>query len=253
MEKELSICSEKRIVNVKRQEVTAWSVHAYTMLGGVIGMVALAAIAAGETRTAWLLLLVAFMIDMTDGMLARKCRVREVVPQFDGAKIDDLIDFLTYVWAPVLILYTEQLVTNPLWLGLPIIGSLYAYGQPGMKEIDGEAYFVGFPSYWNVLTLYMYWLRPPEIVVIVVLAVFMILSFIPTRYLYPSKNPKFPLLSIGLAIVWLAMIIVLLTQEQPDLFLVNLSLIYPVYYMLASFYVEMRYRDNALEQSAEPG
>lgn len=233
-------------VNQSLPKLTAWSVHAYTILGGVIGMVALAAIAAGDTRRAWVLLFITFIIDMTDGILARKVRVREVLPDFDGAKVDDLIDFLTYVWAPVLILYTENLVTNPIWLGLPIIGSLYVYGHPSMKEVDGEAYFVGFPSYWNVLVLYVYWLRPPEMVVISLLTFFMVLSFIPTRYLYPSKNPKYPLFTIGLALVWLAMIIMMLSQEQPNHNWVIASLFYPIYYMGVSFYVEMSYRTNLL-------
>jgi phosphatidylcholine synthase len=223
-------------------KITAWSVHAYTILGGVIGMIALSAIAAGYTRTAWILLFIAFVIDMTDGMLARKVRVREVLPNFDGAKIDDLIDFLTYVWAPVLILYTEQLVTNSLWLALPIIGSLYVYGHPGMKEMDGEAYFVGFPSYWNVLVLYLYWLHPPEAVVIALLIVFMVLSFIPTRYLYPSKNPIYPRFTLGLGAIWLAMLILMLPQLQPNPLWVILSLFYPLYYLGVSFYVEMTYR-----------
>jgi phosphatidylcholine synthase len=231
-------------VNQSLPKITAWGVHAYTILGGVIGMIALSAIAAGDTRKAWVLLFVAFIIDMTDGMLARKAQVRAVLPDFDGAKIDDLIDFLTYVWAPVLILHAENLVTNPLWLALPIIGSLYAYGHPGMKEMDGEAYFVGFPSYWNVLVLYLYWMRPPEPMVITLLIVFTALSFIPTRYLYPSKNPKYPLFTIGLGIVWLAMIVAMLPQEQPNQIWVIVSLFYPIYYMGASFYVEMTYRTN---------
>lgn len=226
-------------------KITAWSVHAYTMLGGVVGMIALSAIAADQTRTAWFLLIVAFIIDSTDGMLARKYRVRDVLPNFDGAKIDDLIDFLTYVWAPVLILHTENLISNPLWLGIPIIGSLFAYGHTGMKEVEGEAYFVRFPSYWNVLVLYLYWLRPPEIVVISLLTIGMILSFIPTRYLYPTKNPKYPIFTIGLALIWIPMMLILLSQQQPNPVWVIVSLFYPIYYMGVSFYIELSYRYRA--------
>ena len=179
-------------MNIKANYIKAWSVHLYTMLGGVVGMMALVAISDSRIQTAWILLIIALVIDMTDGMLARRYRVREVIPHFDGAKIDDLIDFLTYVWAPVLVIHVTGLINNPLWLALPIIGSLYAYGRPGMKEIDGEAYFIGFPSYWNILAIYLYWLQPSEAIVIGLLIFFCILSFIPTRYLYPSKNPKYP-------------------------------------------------------------
>lgn len=231
----------KRIVNIKAENLKAWGVHLYTMLGGVIGMLALVAISNEQIQYAWILLIIALVIDMTDGMLARRYRVSEVIPNFDGAKIDDLIDFLTYVWAPVLVIYVTGLISNPLWLALPVIGSLYAYGRPSMKEIDGEAYFIGFPSYWNILVIYLYWLQPSETVVVGLLLFFFVLSFIPSRYLYPSKNPKFPFMTLGVGSVWVIVMIVLILQPEPNTLIVLISLIYPIYYMLASFYVEMSY------------
>ncbi len=229
-------------MSVTREQFFAWSVHAYTMLGGAIGMMALVAISANQIQLSWQLLFIALVIDMTDGSFARKFRVREVIPTFDGSKVDDLIDFLTYVWAPVLVFYVAGLVSNPLWLALPVLGSLYAYGRPGMKEMDGEPYFVGFPSYWNVLALYMYWLRPDEAIVIGLIILLFILSFIPTRYLYPSKNPKFPIFTLGMVVVWVALIAYMLfIQTATNQTLVLISMIYPLYYMGASFYIEMTY------------
>lgn len=229
-------------MSIEPQNIRAWGVHIYTMLGGVIGMFALVAITEQQIQMAWLLLVIALFIDMTDGFLARRYKVREILPHFDGAKIDDIIDFLTYVWIPVLILHVAELVSNPLWLALPIIGSLYAYGRPDMKEIDGEAYFIGFPSYWNILVIYLYWLQPMESIVILSLLFFFVLSFIPTRYLYPSKNPKYPIFTIGGGGIWLLMMIFLILQPQPDTTIVLISLAYPIYYLIASFYVELIYR-----------
>jgi len=215
------------------------------MLGGVIGMLALVAISDNKIQVAWMLLIIAFIIDMTDGTLARRYQVSTILPQFDGAKIDDLIDFLTYVWAPILIIHASGLISNPFWLALPILGSLYAYGRPGMKEVDGEAYFIGFPSYWNVVALYLYWLQPIESVVIGLLIFFFILSFIPSRYLYPSKNPKYPQITLGVGFIWLITVIVFIVQPPTNTALILISLIYPIYYMLASFYVELSYvREN---------
>lgn len=239
-------------MNINPDLIKAWGVHVYTMLGGVIGMLALVTIGNQDIQLTWILLIIALVIDMTDGMLARRYRVREVIPQFDGAKIDDIIDFLTYVWAPVLVIHVTGLVSNPIWLALPVLGSLYAYGRPGMKEIDGEAYFIGFPSYWNVVAIYFYWLRPAEPIVIGILIFFFILSFVPTRYLYPSKNPKFPKMTLGAGSLWVVMIIVLILQPQPpNPTLVLISLLYPIYYMLASFYVEMTYRKKEPNLSVE--
>lgn len=237
-------------MNIKSDILKAWGVHAYTMLGGVLGMLALIAISDNKIQIAWILLIIAFIIDMTDGTLARRYQVSTVLPQFDGAKIDDLIDFLTYVWAPILIIHASGLIGNPLWLALPILGSLYAYGRPGMKEIDGEAYFIGFPSYWNVVALYLYWLQPVEGVVVSLLIFFFILSFIPSRYLYPSKNPKFPQITLGVGLIWLITVIVFIVQPPTNTMVIFISLIYPIYYMLASFYVELSYvRQNRRMQT----
>ena len=65
-----------------------------------------------------------------------------------------------------------------------------------------------------------------------------ILSFIPTRYLYPSKNPLFSKTNWTLTLLWTALIGYLLTQEEPDPRLVLVSLSYPIFYLLSSFYVD---------------
>ncbi len=47
----------------------------------------------------------ATLVDATDGLLARKARVKERLPAFDGARLDDIVDYLTFVFLPVLFLY----------------------------------------------------------------------------------------------------------------------------------------------------
>ena len=71
-------------------------------------LIVLAAIE-GEAVTALWLGLVALFIDGTDGMLARRLRVKETIPWFDGALLDDIVDYLTYVFAPVVLLWTTGL------------------------------------------------------------------------------------------------------------------------------------------------
>src|SRR3712207_8750285 len=36
--------------------------------------------------------LAALVVDGTDGMLARKARVKQTIPWFDGARLDDIVD-----------------------------------------------------------------------------------------------------------------------------------------------------------------
>ncbi|MBZ0294001.1 MAG: hypothetical protein K8L99_15670 [Anaerolineae bacterium] len=222
------------------RSAAAWLAHLYTAIGGVIGMLALFAAAAGDIRTAFLLMLLTLVIDSTDGLLARAMHVHEVLPKFDGAMVDNVIDFLTYVWLPVFIIGSIGVLPHPLWITVPVLAGLYAYGQVDMKTPDN--FFLGFPSYWNIVALYMYWLRPEGVVAVLVLLIPGILTFIPTRYLYPSKNRVLSIPTWILASIWLVLITYLLFQEQPNQTLIWISTLFPVYYLLASFYVEYRVR-----------
>jgi phosphatidylcholine synthase len=228
---------------VSNRKLAAWLVHLYTASGGVVGIFALFAAAQGNVREAFLLLIVACMIDATDGILARKARVSFVLPNFSGAMVDNVIDVLTFVWVPVFIMGSQHLLPNLLWTAVPIIAALYAYGQVNMKTED--SFFLGFPSYWNGIALYMYWLRPEPLWAVLMVVIPGILSFIPTRYLYPSKNPVLGKASWILGLIWGVMLVYLLMQEKPDLNVVWLSMFYPIFYMVSSFYVDWQVRRGA--------
>jgi phosphatidylcholine synthase len=225
-----------------RKQLYAWLVHAYTASGGVVGMFALFAAASGQTREAFLLLAVTMLIDGTDGILARRVQVSKVLPQFDGSMVDNVIDVFTYVWIPVFIMWQEQVLPHPLFLAVPILAAMYAYGQVNMKSDD--AFFIGFPSYWNIVALYLFWLRPVPLVAILLVVVPGILSFVPTRYLYPSKNPLFSKTNWALSLAWALLILWLLLQPQPDQATVLISLLYPAFYFFSSLYVDWRIRNG---------
>ncbi|MGB7340079.1 MAG: CDP-alcohol phosphatidyltransferase family protein [Phototrophicaceae bacterium] len=229
-------------MNLTTHQLRAWGVHLYTATGGILGMYALLMAAQGNTRQAFSLLIICMLIDATDGLLARRFKVREVLPNFDGAMVDNVIDMLTFVWIPVFIIAQQALLPSVVWLIVPILAGLYAYGQVNMKTPDN--FFLGFPSYWNIIALYLYWLEPIPIVAVLIVVVPAILTFIPTRYLYPSKNYIYWQVTWALGAVWFVMVFVLLAQVDPNENLVLLSLFYPAYYMLMSFYIDWRVRTS---------
>src|SRR5215210_6256717 len=83
----------------------AWLVHAYTASGAVLAFAAVLATFQDRFRAAFVLLIASTIVDATDGILARRARVKEVTPGFDGARLDDIVDYLTFVFVPLLILY----------------------------------------------------------------------------------------------------------------------------------------------------
>ena len=85
-----------------RSRVLAWGVHLFTALGLVCAAGMAVLIVQGNSQGAFLLMLVATLIDALDGTLARAARVSKVLPEFDGRRLDDIIDFQTYTSLPLL-------------------------------------------------------------------------------------------------------------------------------------------------------
>ena len=162
----------------------AWLVHLYTALGLVCaaGMAVLIFEGADASfRGAIFLMMLATAIDSTDGWLARKVRVKDVLPGFDGRALDDLIDFQTYASMPLLLLWRADVLPGPLaWLLLaPLLASAYGFSQVHVKTHDG--FFLGFPSYWNIVSAYLYVLHPQPWVAAALITTFSVLTFVPTH------------------------------------------------------------------------
>src|SRR2546426_826380 len=133
------------------RKTLAWCVHGYTALGLVaVGGIAYAILNA-QYHYAFLLMFVATIIDATDGTLARAINIKEVLPHFDGRRLDDLIDFQTYTALPLLLIWRAGLLQeySEAWLLAPLLASMYGFCQTSAKTDDG--YFLGFPSYWNII------------------------------------------------------------------------------------------------------
>jgi phosphatidylcholine synthase len=238
------------------RKVLAWGVHLYTALGLVCAAciaVLLVRQGAAAAREAFALMLVATFIDATDGTLARAIRIKEVLPGFDGRRLDDLVDFLTYTALPLLLMWEASLLPPGLdaWLLLPLLASAYGFCQVAAKTDDG--YFLGFPSYWNLVAFYLYALQPlPPWLSLVIVTVLALLTFVPSRYLYPTAKGRLNRLTNVLAFAWagfLAAVLWLLPAEplgpssppdHPARVPAFLSLVFPAYYMAASWAVTWR-------------
>jgi len=170
----------------------AWGVHLYTAMGLVVAAaVGVLLIQGGPEAYRWsfALMALATLIDATDGTLARRARVKEVLPNFDGRKLDDITDFLTYTFMPLMLVWRAGLLpAGAEWcLLLPLLASAYGFCQESAKTDDG--YFLGFPSLWNVVAFYLYVLQLPGVWALAVVLVLAALTFVPSRYIYPSSRP----------------------------------------------------------------
>ncbi len=220
----------------------AWLVHLYTALGAVVSFFALLRIERADFKSALLLMALAIIIDATDGALARAARVKELIPWFDGDLLDNLVDYFTYVIVPCLFLLRADLLPAPdaLWLSvLPLLASAYGFSQKNAKTADH--FFLGFPSYWNVVAFYLYALGTPLWLNAFFIIGLSILIFVPIKYIYPSRSPRFRLQTNALGSLWGAVVVYLILQlPKPPRGLVIASLLFPVYYTALSLWLEYR-------------
>ena len=227
----------------------AWLAHFYTGLGVVCALAATLAVMQSDYRGAFVWLGVQIAIDATDGVLARALAVKERLPQFDGARLDDIIDYLTYAFIPVLlVLHAGMLPPDwAMWIaGAVLLASGYGFGQAAAKVKTTDYFFTGFPSYWNLVVLYLFLLEFGPRVNALILLAFAVLVFVPIRYVYPSRTEALQTLTNGLAIGWATLLIWIvwrLPEKRTPWIMV--SLVFPVYYFGLSLWLDRRSRQTA--------
>jgi phosphatidylcholine synthase len=224
--------------------MSPWIAHLYTGLGAVTALLATLDLLADDYRGAFFWLGVQIFIDATDGVLARALRVKERLPHFDGARLDDIIDYLCYVFVPVLLLLHAGLLPARwgVWVGAAVLlSSAYGFSQTAAKVKTTDHFFTGFPSYWNLVAFYLFLLRWPTEVNAAILITFAVLVFIPLRYVYPSRTGTLSLLTNVLGAAWAILALWILWRlPATDGPWILLSLAFPVYYMALSLWLNFK-------------
>jgi phosphatidylcholine synthase len=218
----------------------AWLVHVYTATGVALALLTVMAVWDGATVTALWLGLAAMVVDGTDGMLARRLQVKRWIPWFDGALLDNIVDYLTYAFTPMVLLwstgYLGDGVAATLLAVMPLLASAYQFCRVDAKTSDHL--FLGFPSYWNILAFYVVVLDLGPLTVALLLIVCSALVFVPIGYVYPSRTGTLRRLTLALTTVWLVSYAVLLAQiPSPHPLWLTVSLGYVVYYVALSLYL----------------
>ena len=221
---------------------SAWAVHAYTATGSVAAFAATVDVVHGNYRRAFLLMVAATIVDATDGLLARMARVKEATPTFDGARLDDIVDYLTFVFVPILLLYLAG--DLPLSWGSVVAGAVLLSSAYGFASTDAKTedyFFTGFPSYWNIVALYLHAGRLPAAVSGAILLALSALVFVRIGYVYPTRTPVLRGLTNTLCAVWGLMILAIIWKlpDVPGLLLIA-SLFFPVYYTVLSLTLNAR-------------
>ncbi len=196
----------------------AWAVHVLTASGAVLAFLAFLAVEQEHWRLALLWLACALIVDGIDGPLARWVGVVRRTPGINGATLDLVVDYLTYVFVPVIMIYRAGLLPAsyaPLAAAAILVSSLYTFARTDMKTADN--FFLGFPALWNVVAFYLFMLQPGELVGAVLVGVFLLLTFVPIHFVHPVRVNVYQPWLAGLTVLWGVSSLVLLLPDLSPL------------------------------------
>lgn len=221
-------------------KVPAYGVHAFTALGAALGLWAIILTFEGYFQAAIWVLCAAAVVDSVDGALARAVDIHENAPRIDGALMDNIIDFVTWTIGPLVWLYATMQV--PVWV-LMICAFASIFGFSNVEAKSEDDFFTGFPSFWNIVVVYIYLLDLSIPVASAILIGFAITTFLPVKFIYPSKTKHFQKVTLGLGALFVLqfLAIIYLFNESP-LWLIYSSFIFPLYYFGTSFYLQLKHQ-----------
>jgi phosphatidylcholine synthase len=187
----------------------AFSIHILTACGVGVALLALLAAVRNEWAVMFFLLGVQLVIDGIDGPLARAFNVAERQPRWSGDVLDLVVDFTSYVFVPAFVVAAAGLMPTG-WsfaagFAVAVSGALY-FADRDMKT--QENYFRGFPAVWNLIAFYLLLLRPEPWLSAAVIALFVVLTFVPIRFVHPIRVRRLRPVTLALLVLWAMLAIV---------------------------------------------
>lgn len=127
-------------------------IHVLTASGAVAGLVALQHIIDGDIRSGLLWLVVCQVLDGIDGPIARSYGLDAHDGMIDGHILDLVVDYVTCVVVPVVLLVHARLVRPSMMMwtaGLILLTSALWFARTDQETPD--SWFNGFPASWNIV------------------------------------------------------------------------------------------------------
>jgi phosphatidylcholine synthase len=167
--------------------------------------------------------------------MARALDVPGLIPRFDGRRLDDMVDFLNYVIVPAVFMVAMGLLPHWAWAAAPVLASAYGFSHVQAKTEDD--FFLGFPSYWNVVAVYAWLLGLSPGVTTAIVIGLSVLVLVPFKYVYPSRLRVWrrTTYALGILCILLVVISVIDPEQARARRLAEISLFFPAWYLLLSF------------------
>jgi len=184
-------------------QIRAFAVHLFTASGVALSLLALIAASRGDWAWMFLGLGVAAIVDGIDGALARHAKVAEVLPRWSGDILDLVIDFTTYAFVPAFAIAASGLLPPfvDVVVAIAIVVSAALYFADREMKLPGN-YFRGFPALWNIAAFYLFVLKPEPWIGALGLAILVVLTFVPFRFIHPVRVRRWRNLNLAFLVLW---------------------------------------------------
>ena len=197
-----------------RTRAAAFSVHIFTALGAGIALIAQLEAVRERWAAMFAWLGIALVIDALDGPIARRLDVIRVQPNWSGEVLDLVVDFVTYVFVPAYAITASGLLlplaAPLLGIGIMVSGALY-FADRRMKAADNH--FRGFPALWNAAAFYLFLLHLSPAISSLIVAVLIVLTFVPFHVLHPVRVVRLRGLTLTLVAIWAALVVYALANN----------------------------------------
>ena len=218
-------------------KIRASLVHFLTGSGIIFSFLALVSVIEGYKLQTFMFLGVALIIDIIDGTLARRYKIDVIFPNIDGKTLDTIIDYINYILIPCIMLYKFNYLPQNFSLIVPIVIlciSLYSYIN--IKLIDASFSYLGFPSIWNIILLYLEILSFNKWINLLIIIFFVFLKFVPFKVLHPMRFPKLKKTNIALLFGTIFTSLVLLINKLEFEFMNNLYIYFLILWLVLNSY-----------------
>ena len=218
-------------------KIRASLVHFLTGSGIIFSFLALVSVIEGYKLQTFMFLGVALIIDIIDGTLARRYKIDVIFPNIDGKTLDTIIDYINYILIPCIMLYKFNYLPQNFSLIIPIVIlciSLYSYIN--IKLIDTSFSYLGFPSIWNIILLYLEILSFNKWINLLIIIFFVFLKFVPFKVLHPMRFPKLKKTNITLLFGTIFTSLVLLIDKLEFEFMNNLYIYFLILWLVLNSY-----------------
>jgi phosphatidylcholine synthase len=228
--------SERESLSISRAaRAAAFSVHVFTALGAGVALIALLEAVREHWAAMFAWLGAALIIDALDGPIARRLDVVRLQPDWSGEVLDLVVDFVTYVFVPAYAITASgmllPLAAPLLGAGIVVTGALY-FADRRMKTPDNH--FRGFPALWNAVAFYLFLLQLRPALSSLVVAVLIVLTFVPFNVIHPIRVSRLRWLTLSLIGVWAVLAIVTLVYDFNVAMPVTIALCAIAVYVVAS-------------------